>query len=163
MPTTQHHCLLTILIASASILGGCDLFSGDASTPPEGTWNCSAQWSYEREGVSVPVVVSMDNLCEENVLSAKGQVAIGDAKWTESKKGSCYASGDELYGKWKSSVTTPSNDAAREFERYTLEGKSLASVAMVKEQDYRVRVTSRTGTTFKFVNADGRDVTCNRQ
>ena len=162
MPTTRHRCLLTTLIASISLLGGCALFSGDDTSHPEGTWNCSAHWNYEREGVALPVSVSMDNLCLKNVLSAKGQIAIGDAKWTESKQGSCYASGDELYGKWTSSKTTPENDAARAFERDQLAGKPLAAVGMEQEQAYRVRVTSRTDTMFKFVNADGRDVTCKR-
>ncbi len=104
----------------------------------------------------------MENLCVKNVLSAKGQIAIGKAKWTELKQGSCYASGDQLYGKWTSSKTTPENNAARTFEAIELAGKPLATVSMEHDRDYRVRVISRTKSTFKFVNADGRDVTCRR-
>ena len=101
----------------------------------------------------------MENLCVKNELTAKGQIAIGKAKWTELKQGSCYASGDELYGKWTSSKTTPKNEAARTFEAIELAGKPLATVRMERDRDYHVSVTFRTKSTLKFVNADGRDVT----
>ena len=162
MHPRETQCLLLILFISASLLSGCAWLSGEDSATPDGLWTCSAQWSYERDGVVVPVVVSMENLCEENMLSSEGQVEIGDAKWTEWKKGTCYASGDELYGKWTSSKTTAANDAAKKFEEEVLEGKRLGDTSTNSNKEYRVRVTSRTDNTFDFVNEDGRNVTCNR-
>jgi len=164
MPFKNPYCLFITVILSASLPCGCAWFSPDNTTPPEGVWACSAQWNYDRngDGVSVPVTVSVENLCERNELSSRGQVSIGDAQWTEVKKGTCYASGDELYGKWISSETTAANEAARKFETEVLEGKSLGDMSTQKEKEYRVRIQSRTDDAFAFVNEDGRNVHCSR-
>jgi hypothetical protein len=91
-----------------------------------------------------------------------GTIAIGEAKWSEVKEGTCYASGDELYGKWTSIQTTPKNDAARQFEQERLAGKSLANTSNQVGQTHRVRVISRTDTLVKAVNEDGRVISCHR-
>ncbi|MEE2902709.1 MAG: hypothetical protein VYC39_10275 [Myxococcota bacterium] len=103
--------------------------------------------------------VSLEDLCVKNELTKKGQIAIGKAKWTELKQGSFEASVDEPLGKWISSKTTPKKEAARTFEAIELAGEPLATVSMEHDRGYRIRATSHTKSTFKFINADGRDVT----
>jgi len=130
--------------------------------PPEGTWNCTSEWSHERDGVEVPRSLERQVTCTNNVLSAAGVFSIGSAQWSEEKEGSCYASGDELYGTWTSAQTVPANDAARQFEEERLGGKSLAAAANPVEHAYRVRVASRTDTQFEAVDAEGRVISCTR-
>ena len=132
------------------------------STTLKGTWSCSAEWSYQHEGVTVPIVSQQQATCEDHVLSMIGTIAIGDAKWSEVKESTCYASGDELYGKWTSIQTTPKNDAARQFEQERLAGKSLGNASNQVGQTHRVRVISRTDTQVKAVNEDGRVISCHR-
>ena len=95
-------------------------------------------------------------------MSVVGVISIGTATWSEKKEGSCYASGDELYGTWTSVQSVPKNDAARQFEQERLGGKSLANATKSAESEYRVRVSSRTDTQFKAVNAEGRVISCNQ-
>jgi len=142
-------------------LAGCTYFQRD-QTPPEGTWTCTSEWSHERNGVNVPRSVKQQATCANNVLSTTGVISIGNAQWSEKKEGTCYASGDELYGTWTSVQTAPENDAARLFEQERLGGESLAIAAKPAEAEYRVRVTARTDTQFKAVNGEGRIISCTR-
>jgi hypothetical protein len=84
-----------------------------------------------------------------------GVISIGTAQWSEKKEGTCYSSGDELYGTWTSMQTVPTNNAARQFERERLDGKSLAVATNAVEEEHRVRVTSRTDTQLKAVSFSG--------
>jgi hypothetical protein len=45
--------MLTGLVCIALLMVGCTYFQGDSS-PPEGTWECTSEWSQERDGVKVP-------------------------------------------------------------------------------------------------------------
>tara|TARA_B100000029_G_C17085324_1_gene782114 strand:- start:97 stop:387 length:291 start_codon:yes stop_codon:yes gene_type:complete len=95
-------------------------------------------------------------------MAVTGMISIGAAQWSEKKEGTCYSSGEELYGTWTSVHTVPSNDAARQFEEERFGGKSLAIATRAVEQEYRVRVTSRTETQLKAVNARGQVISCLR-
>jgi len=161
MTDKSTHKILLGLAVIALPLAGCTYFqSGNA--PPEGTWNCTSEWSHERDGVNVPRSVRQQVTCANNLLSTTGVLSIGSAQWSEKKEGTCYASSDELYGTWTSAQTVPKNDAARQFEQERLGGESLAIAAKAAESEYRVRVTSRTDTQFKAVNAEGRVISCTR-
>ncbi len=149
----------SVIIALLSV--GCAYFQSN-NVPPEGTWECSTEWSYEQEGVTVPCSVEQQATCADNVMSIVGEITIGSAHWSEKKEGTCYASGDELYGTWTSVQTVPKNDAARQFEQERFGGKSLAIVSKEIEHEYRVQVTSRTDTHFKAVNARDQVISCNR-
>ena len=142
-------------------MAGCMCFQSD-NGPPEGTWTCTSEWSHERDGVSVPRSVVQQCTCTDNVMAVTGTISIGAAQWSEKKEGTCYSSGEELYGTWTSVQTVPRNDAARKFEQERLGGKSLASGTNAVEQEYRVRVTSRTDTQLKAVNARGQVISCIR-
>ena len=153
--------ILIGLVIIALPMAGCSYFQSD-KVPPEGTWNCTSEWSHERDGVNVPRSVKQQATCANNVLSTTGVISIGDAQWSEKKEGTCYASGDELYGTWTSAQTVPKNDAARQFEQERLGGKSLANATKAVEPEYRVRVTSRTDTKLEAINAEGRVISCSR-
>ena len=143
------------------LMVGCTYFQSN-DEPPKGTWVCSSEWSYEQDGVTVPCSVEQQCTCTDNVMSVVGELSIGTAKWSEKKEGTCYASGDELYGTWTSAQTVPQNDAARQFEQERFGGKSLANATKSSESEYRVRVSSRTDTKLKAVNAEGRVISCTR-
>jgi len=129
---------------------------------PEGTWTCTSEWSNEREGVTVPFLSVQQVTCTDNVLSTTGVMSIGEAQWSEKKEGTCFSSGDELYGTWSAVQTVPNNDSARQFEQERFAGKSLAVATNAVENEHRVRVTSRTDTQLKAVNGNGQVVSCNR-
>ncbi len=155
------HKMLMGFGALALLLGGCaNLQSTQA--PPEGTWACTTEWSHEREGVTVSNSAESQCTCTDNVLSITGVVSIGAAQWSEEKEGTCYASGDELFGTWTSVKTLPKNDAARQFEQERFGGKSLAIATRAVEGEHRVRVTSRTDTQLEAVNGHGRVISCTR-
>jgi hypothetical protein len=161
--TTDRHTFTPLLklILCAWALAGCTT-SQKHTTPPEGTWVCRAEWACTYEGTAARCSVEQHTTCSDNVLSVRGVLSIGAAQWSETKAGSCHASGAELFGTWTASQTDPQNDAARQFERKTLGGKSLGTKASEMGQEYRVRVTSRSATEFKAVNAEGRVIACTR-
>jgi hypothetical protein len=161
MTDKNSHKTTMRLMICALLMAGCTTF-GSHKTPPEGTWVCKTEWSCEQAGIPVSCSAEQQSTCTDNVMSSAGVVSIGTAQWSEKKEGTCYASGEELYGTWTSVQTAPKNDAARQFERETLKGKSLAIVSKAVEQEYRVRVTSRTDTQFKAVNAKGQVISCTR-
>ena len=147
------------LVIIALLLGGCGYGQRSDGTPLEGKWECTSAWSANIDGKSVPCAVKQQGLCEKNLLSITGVVSIGDAQWSESWKGTCFGSEKALYGKRNSTQTVPMNDAARQFEKEKLEGRSLADIAPPK---YRVRVISRTQTRFTGLNQEDRTLSCNR-
>ncbi len=149
------------LVIIALPMAGCTYFQND-NAPPEGTWNCTSEWSHVRDGVNVPRLAKQQATCTNNVLSVTGVISIGSTQWSEKKEGTCYATADELYGAWISAQTVPKNDAARQFEQERLGGESLANAARPAESEYRVRVTSRTDTQFEAVNPEGRVISCTR-
>ena len=157
---STHKILIGLLVITLP-MAGCAYFQGDHS-PPEGTWTCTSEWSHEREGVRVPRSVEQQCTCEDNVLSVTGVVSIGAAQWSEKKEGTCYSSGDELYGTWTFVQTVPRNDAARQFEQERFGGDSLAVASNAVEQEHRVRVTSRTDTQLQAVNPGGQVISCTR-
>ena len=128
----------------------------------QGRWSCLTTWSHEKEGVTVPCSAKLEISCTGDALSLVGVISIGDAQWTETSEGNCYASGQELYGTWTSVKTVPKNDAARQFEQKDLKGKSLSSASNKEQSNYRVRVTSLSETQLKFTNEKGLPVTCDR-
>jgi hypothetical protein len=128
----------------------------------DGTWHCETAWSWDKEGTAVPCSAKSKASCTKNVLSSTGVISIGDAQWNETIEGQCYASDRDLYGTRTSTVTVPKNEAARQFERDRLEGKSFASIANEHHRDYRIRITSVTETQFQGTNQEGRIITCNR-
>jgi len=152
--------LIGLLIVALPLAGY--MFFQSVNGPPEGTWNCTSEWSQERDGVDVPRSLKRQVTCTDNVLSTTGVFSIGSAQWSEKKEGSCYASGDELYGTWTSAQTVPVNGAARQFEQERLGGESLATGAKPIEVEYRVRMAARTDTQFKAVDAQGRVISCTR-
>ena len=145
----------------ALLMVGCGCPQEDLD-PPEGTWACTTQWSHERNGVNVPRSVEQQITCANHAMTTTGVVSIGTAQWSEKKEGTCYASGDELYGTWTSCETVPKNDAARQFEQERLGGESLGDATRPADPQYRVRVTSRTETTLEAVNEEGRVISCTR-
>ena len=145
----------------ALLMGSCASTQSQAA-PPDGTWSCIAEWSKEREGVEVPRSSKQEVTCADNVLTTKGVINIGAAQWSDAKKGTCYASGDQLYGTWTSVQTTPENDAARQFEQERFGGESLAIASKAVEHEHRVRVTSRTDTHIEAVDPNGRVISCTR-
>jgi hypothetical protein len=149
--------LMKVLIA-ALLMGSCSYFQRGKGTP-EGTWVCTSEWSNEREGVIVHSSSEQQCTCIDSVMSVTGVITIGDAQWTENKEGTCYASGDELYGTWTSVQTVPQNDAARQLEAEELGGDSLETLS---EQEYRVQVTSRTDTQLEALNEQDRVISCTR-
>ena len=153
--------MLMGFVIVALLMVGCAYFQSN-NGPPKGTWACTAEWSYEQEGVTVPCSVEQQATCTDNAMSIVGVVAIGTAQWSEKKEGTCYASGDELYGTWTSVQTVPKNDAARQFEQERLEGESLAIATKAIEQEHRVRVTSRTDTQLEALNEQGQIISCTR-
>jgi hypothetical protein len=153
--------ILMGLMIIALLVVGCAYFQSYNGTP-EGTWECTAEWSYQQDGVTVPCLVVQQCTCTDNVMSVVGEVSIGTAHWSEKKEGTCYASDDELYGTWTSVQTVPKNAAARQFEQERFGGKSLAIATKAIEHEYRTQVTSRTDTQLKAVNAEGRVISCNR-
>jgi len=132
------------------------------NAPPTGTWACLSEWSNEREGVTVSCSAQLHATCRDNVMSTTGLIAIGSAQWTEKKEGTCYSSGDELYGNWNVVETIAKNNAARQFEQQRFDGKSLAIATRAVEHEHRVRVTSRTATRLRAVNKNGQVISCNR-
>ena len=140
---------------------GCASLQG-RDAPPEGTWTCSAEWSEEKNGIEVIRSVKQQFSCVQNEMSSTGVISIGSAQWSEKKQGTCYASGDELYGEWTAAETIPKNDAARQFERQRLAGESLAKASQAAPTKYRVRVTSRTETHLQAVNPTGQIISCTR-
>jgi len=152
--------LIGLLIVALPLAGS--LYFQSVNSPPEGTWNCTSEWSQERDGVDVPRSLKRQVTCSDNVLSTTGTLSIGSAEWSEKKEGSCYASGDELYGTWTSAQTVPVNGAARHFEEERLGGESLATGAKPIEFEYRVRMAARTETQFSAVDAEGRVISCTR-
>jgi len=153
-----------VLIGSgiiALLMVGCGCPQPDIA-PPEGTWACTTQWSQQRNGVDVPRSVEQQVTCANHVMTTTGVVSIGTAQWSEKKEGTCYASGDELYGTWTSAETVPKNDAARQFEQERLGGESLADASRSTDSQYRVRVKVRTETRLEAVNEEGRVISCTR-
>ncbi len=153
--------ILAGLVVIALLAVGHAYFQSNNGTP-EGTWACTSEWSNERGGVTVPCSSELQATCTDNLMSTTGVISIGDAQWSEKKEGTCYSSGEELYGKWTSVQTVPKNDAARQFEQERLGGKSLAIAANAVAHEHRVRVTSRTDIQLKAVNSNGRAVSCTR-
>jgi len=141
------------------VLLGC---SGAPSATLDGTWSCSADWSGVQNGVSVAISAVQESTCLDGDLTTVGAISIGKATWSERKMGTCFASGDELYGTWTSVETTPNNPAAVAFEESTLEGKALAEAASVEDEEYRVKVISRTDTQLEARNKEGRVISCTR-
>jgi len=160
MSLTRLPLLVLLALLFLPMVGG-TYFQSD-NGPPEGTWTCTSEWSHERDGVNVPASVVQQSTCTDKVMAVTGMVFIGTAQWSEKKEGTCYSSGEELYGTWTSVQTVPINDAARKFEQERLGGKSLAIATKAVEQEYRVRVTSRTDTELKAVNARGQTISCVR-
>jgi hypothetical protein len=141
------------------LLGGCGDGTCSDDTPLEGKWECTSTWSAEIDGKPVPCAAKSQGVCEDNVLSITTVVSIGDAQWAETTMATCHGSGEVLYGKRISTQTLPMNDAARQFEKEKLEGKSLADIAPL---DYRVRVISRTDTQFTGINQEDHTIQCER-
>ena len=152
--------ILAGLVIIAPLAVGYAYFQGN-NGPPEGTWACTSEWSNAREGVTVPCSSEMKVTCTDNLMSTIGVVSIGEAQWSEKKEGTCYSSGEELYGNWTSVQTVPTNDAARQFEQDRLGGESLAIATNAVEHEHRVRVTSRTDSELRAVNKAGRVISCN--
>ena len=145
-----------------ALLVGCLVACAGQETPPEGTWVCTSQWNHELDGVNVKRAVEQRLTCTDNVVAVTGVISIGEARWSETKEGTCYASDGVLYGEWSSAHTTAQNDAARNFEKERLGGKSLGVSAKEEKTPYRVRITSRTDTTIKAINDEGRTISCSR-
>ena len=159
--TTKRVLLFSLWLVLGGAMG-CSLFQ--ASSPPEGSWDCKATWSQKNDAGEVVESSSVQEAtCEDHVLKVRGLISIGDAQWKEAKEGTCYASGDELYGQWTTVQTTPENDAARQFEKERFGGQSLALASKAVEHEHRVRVTSRTDTELRAVNGDGQVVHCARR
>ena len=161
MPTQSSH-KVAMAVASVTLLTGAFAYVRCDVGTPEGTWACKSQWTQERNGIAVPRSVAQQVTCANHVLSTTGVISIGNAQWSEKKKGTCYASGGELYGEWTSTWTAPKNDAARQFERERLAGKSLADASNSAETKYSARVTHRTETKFTAVDPEGRVIACAR-
>ena len=155
--TNTRKIQMKVLVA-ALLMGSCSYFQRGKGTP-EGTWVCTSEWSNEREGVVVHNSSEQQSTCIDGVMSVTGVIILGEAQWTESKEGTCYASGDELYGTWTDVQTVPQNDAARQLEAEVLGGESLGTLS---EQEYRVQVTSRTETRLEALNEQGRLISCTR-
>ena len=109
----------------------------------------------------MPCSVKQQITCRESKLSSTGVVSLGAAEWDETIEGTCGAEGEELYGSRSSVQTVPRNDAARQFERDKLGGKSLGSTSDPKAV-HRSRITSFTETQLVTVNHEGRTTTCTR-
>ncbi len=109
-----HKILAGLVVIALLVVGGAYVQSDIG--PPEGTWACTSEWSYEREGATVACLSEAQATCTDNVLSISGVVSIGAAQWLEKKEGTCFSSGEDLYGTWTAVETTPNNDAARQFE-----------------------------------------------
>ena len=149
------------LIIAASLMAGCTHPQSNTNTP-EGTWACTVQWSYERDGVSIACSVQQQSTCVDNILSTRGWVSLGSAQWSETKKGTCFSSAEELFGTWTSVQTVPKNEAARQFEKEMFGGKSLANASKQTGEQHRVRVTSRSGTRIEAVDPNGKAISCTR-
>jgi hypothetical protein len=162
MAMQNTHKMMFGLAVIALLLGGCQHAQSSAGSVLEGTWTCTAAWTHVKDGVSVPCAAQQQSLCTENILSVTGTISIGPAQWSETKQGTCYATGAVLYGTWTSVTTVPQNEAARQFERERLDGQSLAAAVGEAKRGYRVRITSRTETRVTVVNEMGRTATCNR-
>jgi hypothetical protein len=155
--------MLTGFAVVVLLATGCDSVQEPAAETPEGIWVCTTAWTYDDSaGVTVPSSAVEHTTCVEGVLSVTGVISLGAAQWSEEKVGTCYASGQELYGAWTSTKTTTKNDAARQFEREKLEGRSLGSAVSETPQNYRVQVFFRTETQFKAINGEGRLIACQR-
>ncbi len=143
-----------------SMTGCCTLC--EPETTPEGKWECKSEWSNEKEGVAVASSVVSQTECKDQVLTVSGVLSIGEAKWSEKKAGTCFATGDELHGTWIVSETVAKNDQARRFEEERLGGKTLGEVSGEAGKPYSVRVTSRTPKAFEAIDPGGKKVSCTK-
>ena len=148
-------------VMAAGLLVGCARAVQTETPELEGKWNCQTAWSYEKDGVTVPCAAEQQSSCIKAILSSTGVISIGDAQWDETIEGTCYSSDEELYGERTFVKTVPKNDAARQFEKETLEGKTLSDMSPLP-QEFRVRITSRTEKQLTFSSSEGRVVTCTR-
>ena len=148
------------LMVGFSLFGfGC---SGGMLNAPDGTWSCTAQWTGEESGVPVSITSVVENTCVNGDLTSIGVLSIGDAQWSEEKKGTCKGTEDELYGTWSSLETVTKNQAAKAFEEERFGGQSLGKVAWDGPSPYRVKVLSRTDTRLKLQDPDNRLIACTK-
>jgi len=147
----------------ALLAGACVADHESVAQTPKGTWVCTASWtSVSPAGVSTPCASEEHITCVDGVLTSTGLLSIGTARWSDTKKGTCYAKAQELYGAWTSVKTTTTNDAARHFERERLEGRSLGDAVSDEPIAYRTQVFFKTDTQIKAISQEGRLVECRR-
>jgi hypothetical protein len=146
----------------AIFLAGCGGEQDSDATTLDGAWMCSSTWTSEIKGAPVKVSYEQLAVCEHNELSIKGNLAIGDARWWEIKKGTCHASKEDLFGTLTTLLFEARNTEAEQFEKEQLEGKVLGDSSGKKPQDYRVRTISRSETKFTGLAENGREIHCGR-
>ena len=154
--------LKTVPLVFFVLVGLLACSDGFDSAKFEGTWRCFSSWTWDNDGVSVPVSYTQRATCKRAQISSTAVLSIGDARWSETYKGTCYTSGRELCGERTSLTLVATNDAARQFERDKLDGRPLVSTIARLQDEVRLRITSVSETEFSGVNDEGRTVRCQR-
>ena len=128
----------------------------------EANWECTTQWTWDNDGKSVPCSYVARASGKDNVTRTTGVLSLGDAQWDETTQSTYRIDGDKMCGTRTVTKNTPSNDAAREFEREHTDGKSIAANAM-KPHDYCFQLIKKSEGKFTVKDdAEGRLTTCVR-
>ncbi len=159
MALKNSYKILIGVVLVGFIVGGVVYVQACDSVDLEGEWECTSAWTWDKDGESVPVSYVQNAVCVDGVVSSEAVLSIGAAQWSETLEGTCNASSEEIYGIRTVTKAVPRNDAAREFERERLGGRSLAPEG---PQDFRAQLTSWSENQFKGRNHEGRIFTCER-
>ncbi|HIA04237.1 MAG TPA: hypothetical protein EYN66_20470 [Myxococcales bacterium] len=128
-----------------------------------GQWKCETSWSYDKDGVSVPCSATSEVVCKENGQSvASGTVSLGDAEWSDSDEAKHTVNGKKICVTRTMLKTVPNNDAARQFEKTMLAGKSLSSIKTENDMTSCVEIISFSQNELKTTNDHQTTTTCTR-
>ncbi len=155
----SHKTLSGLIFISflVGLVGCCEKFD---LSHLEGAWDCTTLWTWDNDGVVELASYKQQSTCNDSKWSNTAVLSLGTARWSETTKGDCHASGQDLYGKRTLVKSTPLNDAARQFERDKLDGRTMAS--LMTEAPPSARILSLTEAEFIFIGHQNRITTCQR-
>ena len=93
---------------------------------------------------------------------SSGSVSVGDAEWSDSSEAKYTVSGKKICATRTILKTVPKNDAARQFEKTVLAGKSLSSIKTDNDMSSCVDIISFSQNELKTTNEHQTTTTCTR-
>ena len=142
------------------IFGGWACVQGPDLTNLEGTWDCKSEWTWDKDGEAVPCSAVWTVTSKDHKTTSTGIVSLGAAQWDETIEGIGRASGYDLHHTRTAHKATPRNDAARDFERDLLDGRSLGTLGA--QGPSHMRIITLTDTDLVVINEEERTITCKR-